>query len=291
MHSYLKAIGFSDVDSKKELNKILDMVISNYDEKMVVEHGGTHLFAEMSKSFGYDCGITVCGEYDENNEFQMEYYYPYFHGTDVSTKEGVIIEKHAGKESFAGACDDVRIGVTLIFYLLNAGEYLNEKEKGFFPGQDITVTLSGLAMEGKILLPVKKDRQQAEEDKKTMTNRNHLIAAARNGDEEAMESLTMEDIDTYTMISRRIQQEDVFTIVYSDFMPYGVECDQYNVMGDIVDFVESTNVITKEKMYQISLNCNDIKFDVCINQEDLMGEPEIGRRFKAIIWLQGFLNF
>ncbi len=291
MHSYLKAIGFSDVDSKKELNKILDMVISNYDEKMVVEHGGTHLFAEMSKSFGYDCGITVCGEYDENNEFQMEYYYPYFHGTDVSTKEGVIIEKHAGKESFAGACDDVRIGVTLIFYLLNAGEYLNEKEKGFFPGQDITVTLSGLAMEGKILLPVKKDRQQAEEDKKTMTNRNHLIAAARNGDEEAMESLTMEDIDTYTMISRRIQQEDVFTIVDSYFMPYGVECDQYNVMGDIVDFVESTNVITKEKMYQISLNCNDIKFDVCINQEDLMGEPEIGRRFKAIIWLQGFLNF
>lgn len=291
MHSYLKAIGFSDVDSKKELNKILDMVISNYDEKMVVEHGGTHLFAEMSKSFGYDCGITVCGEYDENNEFQMEYYYPYFHGTDVSTKEGVIIEKHAGKESFAGACDDVRIGVTLIFYLLNAGEYLNEKEKGFFPGQDITVTLSGLAMEGKILLPVKKDRQQAEEDKKTMTNRNHLIAAARNGDEEAMESLTMEDIDTYTMISRRIQQEDVFTIVDSYFMPYGVECDQYNVMGDIVDFVESTNVITKEKMYQISLNCNDIKFDVCINQKDLMGEPEIGRRFKAIIWLQGFLNF
>ena len=131
MHSYLKAIGFSEIDSKKELNNILDMVISNYDEKMVVEHDGNHLFAEMSKSFGYDCGITVCGEYDENNEFQMEYYYPYFHGTDVSTKEGVIIEKHAGKESFAGACDDVRIGVTLIFYLLNAGEYLNEKEKGF----------------------------------------------------------------------------------------------------------------------------------------------------------------
>ncbi|UWP61146.1 DUF3881 family protein [Ruminococcus gauvreauii] len=291
MHSYLKAIGFSEIDSKKELNNILDMVISNYDEKMVVEHDGNHLFAEMSKSFGYDCGITVCGEYDENNEFQMEYYYPYFHGTDVSTKEGVIIEKHAGKESFAGACDDVRIGVTLIFYLLNAGEYLNEKEKGFLAGTDTTVTLSGLALEGKILLPVKKDSQQVEEDKKTMTNRNHLIAAARNGDEEAMESLTMEDIDTYTMISRRIQQEDVFTIVDSYFMPYGVECDQYNVMGNIVDFVESTNVLTKEKMYQISLNCNDIKFDVCINQKDLMGEPEIGRRFKAVIWLQGFLNF
>ena len=79
----------------------------------------------------------------------MEYYYPYFRGTDISTKEDVIVEKHAGKESYAGACDDVRIGVTLIFYLQNAGEYLNEKEKGFFGNQSTSVTLSGLAMEGK----------------------------------------------------------------------------------------------------------------------------------------------
>ena len=33
------------------------------------------------------------------------------------------------------------------------------------------------------------------------------------------------------------------------------------------------------------------KMTVCINAEDLMGEPEIGRRLKASIWLQGRLNF
>ena len=73
-------------------------------------------------------------------------------------------------------------------------------------------------MEGKILLPIQKDFRQAEENKRSAINRNRLVAAARNGDEEAMESLTMEDIDTYTMITRRIQKEDVFSIVDSYFM-------------------------------------------------------------------------
>ena len=40
-----------------------------------------------------------------------------------------MIERHADKESFAGACDDLRIGVTLIFYLQNAAEYLQQREK------------------------------------------------------------------------------------------------------------------------------------------------------------------
>jgi len=40
-----------------------------------VETEEHHLFAEFSKEYAYDCGITVCGEIDENNRFQMEYYY------------------------------------------------------------------------------------------------------------------------------------------------------------------------------------------------------------------------
>ena len=123
MHSYLRSIGFSSL-SKAELKKILDDVVLHYDEKMVVESHPDHLFAEFSRNYGCDCGITVCGEYDENQEFQMEYYYPFFRGTGITTQEKVVVEQHSDKESFAGACDDVRI-VTLIFYLQQAAEYLN----------------------------------------------------------------------------------------------------------------------------------------------------------------------
>ena len=290
MHSYLRAIGFSDI-SKKEMKEIIKDIIQNYDEKMIVEEENNRVFAEISKSFGYDCGITICGEYDENDEFQQEYYFPYFRGTGITTREDVIIERRSEKECFSGACDDVRIGVTLIFYLANAGKYLNEKYKNSLDYKRTTVTLSGLSTEGRILLPIRKNMEQIERDHQVTRKREQLIHEARNGNEEAMENLTMEDMDTYSMISRRIVNEDVFSIVDSYFMPYGMECDRYNVMGEIVELVETENELTGEKLYEMTINCNEVQFDICMNQQDLMGEPQVGRRFKGIIWLQGNLNF
>ena len=74
-------------------------------------------------------------------------------------------------------------------------------------------------------------------------------------------------------------------------MPHGIECDQYSVMGEIVDFVNFKNILTGEKLCQMTIECNDIQFDVCINCADLLGEPAVGRRFKGLIWLQGQLHF
>ena len=290
MHSYLRAVGFSDI-SKKEMKEIINEIVRDYDEKMIVDEDNHRLFAEISKSFGYDCGITVCGEYDENDEFQEEYYFPYFRGTGITTREDIIVERRSEKECFSGACDDVRIGVTLIFYLANAGKYLSEKYKNSIDDKRTTVTLSGLSTEGKILLPIRKNMEQIERDHQVTRKREQLIHEARNGNEEAMENLTMEDMDTYSMISRRIANEDVFSIVDSYFMPYGMECDRYNVMGEIEELVETKNELTGEKLYQMTINCNELQFDICMNKQDLMGEPQVGRRFKGVIWLQGNLNF
>ena len=69
--------------------------------------------------------------------------------------------------------------------------------------------------------PLQKDKEAVKVERESFQNRTNLIAAARNGDEEAMESLTMEDMDTYSMISQRIVTDDVLTIVDSYFMPYG----------------------------------------------------------------------
>ena len=49
--------------------------------------------------------------------------------------------------------------------------------------------------------------------------------------EEAMENLTMDDMDTYAMISRRIANEDIFSIRYVFYaLWHGVHW--YNVMGE-----------------------------------------------------------
>lgn len=290
MHKYLKAVGFSEIRKRKEMNEIIRDVIKNYDEKTAVENHPEGVFVEFSKNYGCDCGITVCGQYDEDNKFHVEYYFPFFRGTGITTQEKVMIERHAEKESFAGACDDLRIGITLIFYLQNPAEYMLEEYKGNRKSGGQPLTLSGLAAEGKILFPVQKDKEAVKVEKEMTQNRTNLIAAARNGDEEAMESLTMEDMDTYSMISQRITTDDVFTIVDSYFMPYGIECDQYSIMGEILDFMTFKNILTGEEICQMTVESNDMQFDVCINRKDLLGEPQVGRRFKGVIWLQGQIH-
>ena len=117
------------------------------------------------------------------------------------------------------------------------------------------------------------------------------MAAARQGDEEAIETLTMEDMDMYTNISKRIPEEDLFTLIDTSLMPYGVECDQYSILGEIMAMRMVTNKLTGEKIYILTIYCNELTFDVAINIIDLFGEPQVGRRFKGIIWLQGNINF
>ena len=36
-------------------------------------------------------------------------------GTGITTQEQVTVERHADKDAFSAACDDLRIGITLIF--------------------------------------------------------------------------------------------------------------------------------------------------------------------------------
>ncbi len=51
------------------------------------------------------------------------------------------------------------------------------------------------------------------------------------------------------------------------------------------------NKVTGEEIFIMSLCCNDLNLQVCINGKDLTGEPAIGRRFRGDIWLQGYVNY
>ncbi len=290
MNSFLSSIGFSNVRRERDMEKILDLVTRKYTERQAVRKEKETAFVEYSKEFGPGIGITVCGELDEEG-FHREYYYPYFRGTGISTQEDLVVEKHGGKNSYAGVVEDMRVGISLIFFVQNNCQYLKAVKNLNLLNQPISTTFSGLANKGMILLPVCKSEEQRQYDQEASQKRSSLISAARNGDEEAIESLTLEDMDTYTMISQRIHEEDIFSIVDTFLMPHGLECDQYQVMGEIKSIDIKYNEWSKEKLYQMKLSCNDIEFDVCINAKNLLGEPEIGRRFKGNIWLQGNINF
>lgn len=78
MHSYLRAVGFSRITKRSSIRQIITDVVETYDEKTVIENYPDGMFAEFSKNYGCDCGITVCGQYDENNVFYPDYYFLFF---------------------------------------------------------------------------------------------------------------------------------------------------------------------------------------------------------------------
>lgn len=291
MHQYLKAIGFGNIQTKNELKKLLQKTKEECTHQIVVSYNQETDYCELQKEYGQGIGITLCGELDEQEHFEEDYYFPYFEGSGITTCADVIVERRIEKEEYVGICEDARVGITLIFHLQNGIEYMKECQLGIKRGNNTTVTFSGLALSGKILLPVRKSEQQMKNEMKNSQNRKQLLNAARNGDQDAIETLTLDDMDIYSRVSRRLIYEDVFSIVDTYFMPYGVECDMYSILGEILAVRERENLLTKELLYQMKLDVNEMQFDICVPKNQVLGEPEIGRRFKGTIWLQGNINF
>lgn len=291
MHKFLRAVGFSKITNRKELTQLITGSIQNAQKRSYVTNSENVILAEFDRDYADRIGLAVCGEFDEEDKFIYEYYYPYLIPDTISTEEDLNVERHAAQYSYAGVCNEPRVGVTLIFYLQNMVSYVKCENEDQFPIRGTTLSLAGLSIKGQILMPIAKTVEEKEAAKKKLNYRNKLINNARRGDESAIESLTLEDMDLYTTISKKIRKQDIYSLVDTSFMPYGVECDQYSVLGEVMESKKVINSLTGEGVYIMKINCNELTFDVCINEADLLGEPAPGRRFKGNIWMQGKINY
>ena len=70
--------------------------------------------------------------------------------------------------------DDIKVGISLIFYLRNRIPYIKAQSTGKLPIRGTTLTLSGLSLTGSILLPIKKDEEQVLRVKKDSANRTNF---------------------------------------------------------------------------------------------------------------------
>lgn len=289
MHKFLRSIGFSTYRRKRDIERLLASLVPSAKWRRIQLDEETNL-CELRAEVAPGMGIVMMGEMSEEGAFQCEYYYPYLNSADVSSETDCSIQRHTEKETYAGLLDEYRVGISLIFYLENGYEYRERKIKRMSRTVE-SVNLTGLAAEGKVLLPLHKTRKQIEMAKVAARDRNNLLEAAKKGDEDAMETLTIEDIDLYSQVSRRAMKEDLYSIVDSTFMPSGIECDQYSIIGEITKIDTKENRVTGEKVYDLTISCSDMLFHVGIAQKDLMGEPKVGRRFKGQIWMQGTAKF
>lgn len=290
MHSYLRAIGFSKYKSRRQLEQVYVNTLKSPNRKIITTVSVDTSLLQFEKDFGPSMGIALVGECDIEGNLSIEHYYPYLKGDTFAEYEKISIEKQTDKESYAGVCEDYHLGMTLIFYVINTADYA--KSKWFnYSNRDLSqVKFSGLSIQGTVLLGVSKNNKQIRNEINQKINRNNLLAAARNGDTEALENLTIEEMDTYTSVNARTKSEDLLSIVNTSFMPCGVECDHYMIIGNILKVTELINSYTEEKVYNLLVETNDIIINVGINSLDLQGEPKEGRRFRGEIWLQGLVR-
>ena len=289
MHKYLPAIGFSKI-SKTELDNLINEITLRPDyQESAIDFEGNQ-FVELRYMVADNIGLVLRGVYDDNDEFILDYYYPTYLSENISINNDVEVIKQTDKENYYVMCDEIRLGVNLIFQLQNMGEYLR---KNLTAGKSAkrNIRLAALSTKGKIILPVYDNEKSRIKEKMNNQKRINLVEQAREGNEEALESLTIDEIDLYQKISRRVAREDIFSVVTTFFMPYGIENDKYEILGNILDVKYLINHLTMEELVLMVVDSNDVILEVCINKNDLYGEPAIGRRFKGVIWLQGTVEF
>lgn len=291
MHKYLRSIGFSNMRHKSNAKRIIDEILLYPDSKYTYEYETGQVLHQFEKYFGEDIGLSLVGEWGEGACPEIDYFYPILNVQDYTTLAPVEIEPISDRDGFYGIAEDNRVEISLIFNVQNIvhakNKIVNSKTTSFKK----PIMLYGLSLGGKVLFSVTKNENQIKNSKRRSETRSRMVGLARQGNEQAMESLTLSDIDTYTEVARRIVREDVFSVVDSFFMPYGVESDKYSILGDIISVKEISNPLTGEELYSMILVCNEMKIKICINKQDLLGEPKVGRRFKGNIWLQGNVSF
>lgn len=291
MHHYLPSIGFKTINSRKKLSDLLQEVETSFTHHELITVEEEIDLCEFSKEYGAGIGIAVFGDLDLEEYFERQYYYPYFIGTGITSYEDIGVEKRIDRDAYIGICDDVKVGINLYFHLQNTMEYLREIQILGTSIRHMSVTLSALCNAGVVLLPVMKNEVQTEKQKQEVESRKLLVSAARTGNQQAIESLAFDDIDIYSQVSQRLRKEDVFSIVDTYIMPNGIECDTYSILGTILEMNIIENEYSGEQLYIMKMDVNDLKFDLCVPVDHVIGKPEVGRRFKADIWLQGRVNF
>lgn len=290
MHSYLRAIGFSKIDTRAKEWALIDSLIKTADETVSFKADEGARMVIYKKHIAPGCGVTLVGA-QTDDEFRLDYYFPYMETELVTSCDACEVTRKGGQEDYLVSSEDSRFGVTTIFHLTNPEDFFAKKLKldETYPVRRSCMT--GLAAAARILLPVVKTEDQIQEQKLRNRKRTRLLQEARSGDEDAMEELTNQEMETISVVNQRIFQDDLYSVIDSFFMPYGVECDQYMLLGEILHVEKLVNALTKECFYRILVRANDIEVTVGVLAADLVGAPETGRRIKCQVWLQGTVDF
>lgn len=322
MHKYLRAVGFSQYEKRSQVD---DFFKENLKDENLIS---TYMSSDMRLCGQYNvqvcpnAGVTIIGEQEKNQLTLIDFYYPYLKGYDYTLIQECTIERHSDKESYAGIIDDYRMGIALIFYLTNGNVYNSLIKSHKLSDIKIDkIFLSALSISGKIILPIDKKKLSENEFKdKAKLNMDYEYddydeddAYDDSDDEPPITTRLIGDMDDFSdgiggkAISigigfklprnpigaqeSRLKNEDLYSIVETSLVPYGIECDKYQIVAEIISVNKKVNKFTGENLIEMRVDTMGLQFNLMINENDLEGEPMPGRRFRGVIWLLGEVEF
>lgn len=293
MHSYFRAIGYSKLKNKIEQNTLIKTALKEATDRREIDVSSNTKLIQVFHNIGGGIGLSVIAECDNSGTIMVDNAFPYCVGKTTSVQPEIQIDGHTDMEAYSAISDDYNLGITLIYKLQNVVDYVRSIWLNDYFKNPKRVKFGALSLNGRILYGVHLDKMSLPYEKQPISNkeRRNLIAKARSGDMDALEDLTLDDMDTYSLATKRIKDEDLFTVIDTYFIPYGIDNEHYSILGIIKKIDEITNEISEEMVYNLTVLCNDIYINVAINSMDLEGEPKVGRRFKGVIWLQGQVQF
>lgn len=287
---YIKALGFSEFDTKAKAEQLVAQVIDSPTNRYISNDTKGEVRVEYYKSYGKDFGLVVRGEINDKEELVVHTLIPYAKGRSVMDTHEIDIAQNDEKHSYSGYCEERKSGTPVSFFLQNLVDYLEieEEEKDvYFDG----VRLSLFAIEGTVILPIEKDEEDENLELAEQMIREELLNQAREGSEDAMDALEEEALEATKILRERLKNEDLLTILEGFFIPLGDDEDIYSVLGTIDEAKKLVNRITKESVWRLRLKCMNMTFDVFLNDADLVGKPMKGMRFKGTSWVHGLIEF
>ena len=158
MHRFLRAAGFSMYQKKKDIRALLRCLAREAGTSSCLQlDRGTELY-EIKTEVAPGIGVAMYGELNEQDEMEIEYYYPYILNEEVTSRAECSIQRHTEKETYAGLLDEYKVGLSLIFYLLNPIEYRECYRKERERLQVNSVSLAGFANRARCFFRSKRRR-------------------------------------------------------------------------------------------------------------------------------------
>lgn len=286
---YIRALGFSEFDTKEKAEILVAKLVKDPTQKFVWDAHTDHPSIEYYREYGNEFGLMVRGALNEKEEFNVHSLLPYAMGSYLTDIYEVDVVKLGNQDLYHGFCDELVSGTPISFFVQNLMDYKEaEQHKEVYING---IKLMAYCVEGTIILPIDKDDTDVLLEEEEEHIRKELLEEARKGSEEAMDILDDEAAEASKVLQERLKKEDILSVLEGFFVPAGEQDDIYSILGIIEKVEELVNRATNEEIFRLKVSCMSIPIDVFVNAMDVVGYPTVGMRFKGTSWVHGKIEF